>query len=460
MRGLRALSDFENELAIAHLNRRLAPEIDTVFFMTGLEHAYLSSGLVREIAALGGDVSAMVPDAAARALRERVQALTAPAPRRGSVGYNAESSLPVHPGVRAIDLMFLIERLDALIEQGRRMPMSNAVMVDKVAATDLIEQLRVAVPEEVRQAKRINEESSRLVERAQDEAERIIARAQEQAAFLIEERELTRAAEQRSEEIIEEARAEAREIQQGADAYAANVLVKLEGEVVKALQSIRRGLSALDERYPPDGARRPSPRPSSGPMLSYNVADLLRSAPGTSEDVKVDVPGLPVAEGLDAGAPAPGPGSASRTPGAASSCGATSRPPSPSAARAACAQPWRLSAWSSRRRPCPRSTSRPACPSTRATSRTSCASPTTMSSTSSRPSGTPSRWPSPSRHSAVRTARASARPVAPTSPRSPAMVTPTKTSTHGWRPWPACATACRSPGQPAERIHRPTKEQR
>ena len=149
--------------------------------------------------------------------------------------------------------MFLIERLDALIEQGRRMPMSNAVMVDKVAATDLIEQLRVAVPEEVRQAKRINEESSRLVERAQDEAERIIARAQEQAAFLIEERELTRAAEQRSEEIIEEARGEAQEIQAGADAYAANVLVKLEGEVVKALQSIRRGLSALDERYPADG---------------------------------------------------------------------------------------------------------------------------------------------------------------------------------------------------------------
>jgi pantetheine-phosphate adenylyltransferase len=71
VRGLRALSDFENELAIAHINRRLAPEIDTVFFMTGLEHAYLSSGLVREVAALGGDVSAMVPDAAARALRER-----------------------------------------------------------------------------------------------------------------------------------------------------------------------------------------------------------------------------------------------------------------------------------------------------------------------------------------------------------------------------------------------------
>ncbi len=68
VRGLRALSDFENELAIAHLNRKLAPEIDTVFFMTGIEHAYLSSGLVREIAAFGGDISAMVPDAVARRL--------------------------------------------------------------------------------------------------------------------------------------------------------------------------------------------------------------------------------------------------------------------------------------------------------------------------------------------------------------------------------------------------------
>jgi pantetheine-phosphate adenylyltransferase len=69
VRGLRALSDFENELALAHLNRKLAPEIDTVFFMTGIEHAYLSSGLVREIAAFDGDVSAMVPEAAARSLR-------------------------------------------------------------------------------------------------------------------------------------------------------------------------------------------------------------------------------------------------------------------------------------------------------------------------------------------------------------------------------------------------------
>jgi bifunctional DNA-binding transcriptional regulator/antitoxin component of YhaV-PrlF toxin-antitoxin module len=140
-----------------------------------------------------------------------------------------------------------------LIANGRRMPMTNSVVVDQVAALDLIDQLRVAVPEEVRQAKRINEESTRLVQRAQEEGERILARAQEQAAFLIEERELTRAAEIRSAQIVDEGKNDAEEIRRGADTYAASVLIKLEGECVKALQSIRRGLALLDERYPTQG---------------------------------------------------------------------------------------------------------------------------------------------------------------------------------------------------------------
>ena len=68
VRGLRAVSDFESELQMAHTNRKLAPEVDTLFLMTSLEHAYLSSSLVKEIAAFGGDVSAMVPAAAVRRL--------------------------------------------------------------------------------------------------------------------------------------------------------------------------------------------------------------------------------------------------------------------------------------------------------------------------------------------------------------------------------------------------------
>ncbi len=131
---------------------------------------------------------------------------------------------------------------------GKRLPLTNNVVIDQAAALDMIDQLRVAVPEEVRQAKRVNQESDRILEKAQEEADRIVARAQEQAAFLIEERELTRAAEVRSQEIIAEGRREADEIHRGADEYAASVLVRLEGECVKALQSIRHGIEMLDER--------------------------------------------------------------------------------------------------------------------------------------------------------------------------------------------------------------------
>jgi pantetheine-phosphate adenylyltransferase len=68
VRGLRAISDFESEMQLAHNNRVLAPAIDTVFFMTSAENSYVSSSLVKEIASFGGDVSRMVPAAAGEAL--------------------------------------------------------------------------------------------------------------------------------------------------------------------------------------------------------------------------------------------------------------------------------------------------------------------------------------------------------------------------------------------------------
>jgi pantetheine-phosphate adenylyltransferase len=69
VRGLRAISDFETEMQLAHNNRALAADVDTVFFMTAVEHGYVSSSLVKEIAQFGGDISTMVPPAAATALR-------------------------------------------------------------------------------------------------------------------------------------------------------------------------------------------------------------------------------------------------------------------------------------------------------------------------------------------------------------------------------------------------------
>lgn len=128
------------------------------------------------------------------------------------------------------------------------MPATRRVLVDRDAVLELIDQLRVAIPEEVQAAKRINAEGERIVEQAHEEATRIVSRAQEQAAFLISERGLTEGAEADGRRIIAEAEAAGREVAAGADAYALQILNALETEAEKALAGIRKGIEVLDDR--------------------------------------------------------------------------------------------------------------------------------------------------------------------------------------------------------------------
>ncbi len=72
VKGLRAVSDFEYELQMALMNRRLSSAVETVFMMTGAEYSYLSSSIVKEIARLGGSVKGLVPDSVGQRLRQRL----------------------------------------------------------------------------------------------------------------------------------------------------------------------------------------------------------------------------------------------------------------------------------------------------------------------------------------------------------------------------------------------------
>ena len=78
IRGLRARADFEYEFQLAHMNRRLAPDVETLFLMTGEESFYVSSSLVKEVALMGGDVSRMVPPSVAAALTQKRKQGVAP----------------------------------------------------------------------------------------------------------------------------------------------------------------------------------------------------------------------------------------------------------------------------------------------------------------------------------------------------------------------------------------------
>lgn len=72
IRGLRAVQDFEYEFQMTMMNRRLAPEVDTVFLMTDQQHFYVASRTVKEVAALGGNITGLVPPVVERAMRERL----------------------------------------------------------------------------------------------------------------------------------------------------------------------------------------------------------------------------------------------------------------------------------------------------------------------------------------------------------------------------------------------------
>ena len=74
VRGLRAVSDFEYEFKLAHMNGHLAPDVEVVCLMTSADHSFISSSFIREVALLGGDISGLVPDHVRDALRDKIAA--------------------------------------------------------------------------------------------------------------------------------------------------------------------------------------------------------------------------------------------------------------------------------------------------------------------------------------------------------------------------------------------------
>lgn len=147
-----------------------------------------------------------------------------------------------------MDIQFLLERLETLIVNARKVPMTGQIVLEQGAALDLIDQIRTTIPEEVRQARRISQEGDRLIARAKDEADQILAAAQEQAALLLQDHELRRRAEAEAADIQARSEAQAEETMRGADTYAADVLKRLESDLETTLSTVRTYIGILEER--------------------------------------------------------------------------------------------------------------------------------------------------------------------------------------------------------------------
>lgn len=141
-----------------------------------------------------------------------------------------------------IDILHLVDRLEELIAEGRAVPFSARVVVDEDRFLDIVDQMRVSVPEEIKKAKRIQQERERIIAQANEEAGRIVSLAKGDADNLIADHEVVKAAEARASVIVERAQNEAKQIRKDADEYVLEVLSQLEYQLDGLLTTVRNGL--------------------------------------------------------------------------------------------------------------------------------------------------------------------------------------------------------------------------
>ena len=145
----------------------------------------------------------------------------------------------------AIEIQLLLDRLEAMLVQGRQLPFTSGVVVDRDRFFDIINQMRISIPEEVKKAKRMQAERERLIAQANEEAERVVRLAREQAVVLVQEHELTQQAELQAQEVLAQVQGEAQDVRAGADEYALTVLQELEERLLQQLSTVRNGISTL-----------------------------------------------------------------------------------------------------------------------------------------------------------------------------------------------------------------------
>jgi len=139
----------------------------------------------------------------------------------------------------------LIDHLEYLVHRAQRVPFTHNVMIDEDEILDLLDQVHVNLPEEIKQARTLLAEQDRLISEAQQEAARITQTAAQKADASLQEHELTRKAEDHGQAIVREAQLRAEEEKRAADSYAADVMQQLETHLVRTVATVRKAQETL-----------------------------------------------------------------------------------------------------------------------------------------------------------------------------------------------------------------------
>ena len=144
-----------------------------------------------------------------------------------------------------MDILHLVDRLEELFNESRPIPLTHNVIVDEDRMLDLIDQMRVAIPEEVKKAQQVLSQRDRIMAQSQEEANRTLVLAREKSEGLVEQSAIVEAARIRVKEIEAEALREAERTRREADNYVIETLSQLEVQLERSLNQARNGIMAL-----------------------------------------------------------------------------------------------------------------------------------------------------------------------------------------------------------------------
>lgn len=175
-----------------------------------------------------------------------------------------------------MDIQHLLGRLEAILLEARKVPGTKMKLVDADRCFQLIDQMVLAIPEEIKKAQRIQQEHDRIIAQAREEAERIKDMARDEANRLADDTAIIAIAQNRASAIEERARREVDRMRSEADAYALDTLLRLREELDHTVGVVSNGISKLEqdraerlkalEPEPADAQQQPQAQPDSQPQ--------------------------------------------------------------------------------------------------------------------------------------------------------------------------------------------------
>ena len=154
-----------------------------------------------------------------------------------------------------MDILNLVDKLEELFSQGRSIPMTHNVIVDEDRMLDIIDQMRISMPDEIKRSQQILAQRDRILAQAKEEHDRTIEIAKEKREQLTSSNEITAEAKKRADQIISQAYTEAEVIKREADKYALDTLKRLELEMDRTINQVRNGIRTLQRDQESDSNR-------------------------------------------------------------------------------------------------------------------------------------------------------------------------------------------------------------